>query len=48
MCMACVVWGAISGGTGAVQTYEQLLAVRILLGAAVSDICAHTAASERR
>ena len=29
----CVVWGAISACTGAVQSYSALLGVRVLLGA---------------
>lgn len=33
ICTACVIWGAISAATGAVKSYEQLLAVRAVLGA---------------
>ncbi|RDW65901.1 uncharacterized protein DSM5745_09640 [Aspergillus mulundensis] len=34
ICLAVVVWGCISASTAAVKTYEQLLAVRAVLGAA--------------
>jgi MFS family permease len=32
ICTATVIWGGISGATAAVQSYRQLLAVRIILG----------------
>ncbi|KAK0125376.1 hypothetical protein ONS95_000604 [Cadophora gregata] len=32
ICTATVIWGGISGATAAVQTYAQLLAVRVILG----------------
>ena len=32
ICTATVIWGGISGATAAVQTYQQLLAVRVILG----------------
>lgn len=34
ICAAVTIWGAISAATAAVKTYEQLLAVRAVLGAA--------------
>ncbi|KAL4908306.1 hypothetical protein BDW74DRAFT_188420 [Aspergillus multicolor] len=34
ICLAVVVWGCISASTAAVRSYEQLLAVRAILGAA--------------
>lgn len=33
ICAAATIWGAVSGCTGAVQSYHGLLAVRVLLGA---------------
>jgi len=32
ICCACMIWGSISACTAAVQTYEALLGVRVLLG----------------
>lgn len=32
ICVAVIIWGAISGATAAVQSYSQLLAVRAILG----------------
>jgi MFS family permease len=33
ICTACVIWGAISCATAAVNSYEALLAIRVILGA---------------
>lgn len=34
ICVMAIIWGAVSACTGAVQTKEQLYAVRVILGAA--------------
>lgn len=38
ICLAVVIWGAISAATAAVKTYAQLLAVRAILGM-VEAVC---------
>lgn len=38
ICLAVVIWGAISAATAAVKTYGQLLAVRAILGM-VEAVC---------
>ncbi|CED83319.1 Permease of the major facilitator superfamily [Phaffia rhodozyma] len=32
ICLACALWGVVSGCTGVVKSYDQLLACRVLLG----------------